>query len=268
MKTRLTQGFAVLLALALFIWLRDRQWARDAQDTLPCLLAFPAAYWLGRPWSWRDTPQPTPPSGIAAVAAIFLAGIALDSALVLAIAWTLALAVWLRSSLSEDAWPRVRPLLVIAGLGFPWVYLDAQPLGWWFRISGAAAVGAAFQAIGIGVRQQGTSLLIQGMPMDIEPACSGLNALQSLLLGGAAMAYIFFGPSRRFWLNIPLLLPAAWLANTLRLIVICISGLSYGVPFAMGVFHKTGGWMVIVTAFAGLSLLFSSQTAERNAATR
>jgi len=260
MNVQVRTGATALLVFALFIWLRDPQWTQDMQDTLPCLLAFPAAYWLGRPWEWREPPRPMNTAAIAGCAALCLAGIALDSTIILTIAWTLAASVWLKACLNGDAWPRVRPLLAVIALGFPWLYIDGQIMGWWFRLTGATAVGTVFHTLGIDVKQQGTSLLIQGMPMDIEPACGGMNTLQSLLLGGVAMAYVSFGHSRRFWLNLPLLLPAAWLANTLRLIVICGSGLTYGVPFAMGVFHKTGGWLVTVIAFAGLCALFSLQT--------
>ena len=259
-------GAAVLIVFALFIWLRDPQWSQDLQDTLPCLLAFPTACWLGRPWSWRETSRPLNTAAVAGCSVLCLSGIAFDSTFILAATWTWASAIWLKTCLDDDAWTRVRPLLLVVFLGFPWIFIDGQTMGWWFRLTGANAVGTVFRALGVDVKQQGTSLLIQGMPMDVEPACGGMNTLQSLLLGGVAMAYVSFGHTRRFWLNLPLLLPAAWIANTLRLIVICGSGLTYGVPFAMGVFHKTGGWLVTVIAFAGLCALFSLQTQEKKVA--
>jgi exosortase/archaeosortase family protein len=265
MKARFLYVSAAFIVLAAFIWLRDQQWRDDIEDTVPCLLAFPLAYWLGKPWALRDDPLPISLAPGIVCAGFFLGGIAFSSTMLLALAWSLGAAAWLKSNLEGECWTRIKPLALIAILGFPWIYLDAQPLSWWFRISGASAVGAVFHLVGFVVQQQGTSLLVQGMPMEVEPACGGLNALQSMLLGGVSLAYVYFGPTRRFWINVPFILPAAWIANTVRLIVICASGLTYGVPFAMGLFHKTGGFVVVAAVFTVLAFIFNRQTHDREA---
>ena len=130
----------VFLALAAFVWSRDTTWLTSVADTLPILVAIPLFVWLGRPWSFRqepDSPLPLPAIGIAIVA--LLVGIVGNLTLFLALGWTLCVYAWLSMRLTPEALHARRALFSLLLLAFPWVTLDGQRLGWWFRLSGAYA---------------------------------------------------------------------------------------------------------------------------------
>ena len=65
---------AALVALALFIWLRDTSWMSSAEDTLPILIALPVFYWLGKPWKFITQEQPLELQGwrLGLVAVLFI----------------------------------------------------------------------------------------------------------------------------------------------------------------------------------------------------
>lgn len=258
--TALAPGLLVLVAG--FIWLRNRSWFADAADVLPVLAALPLAVWLGSPW--RRTPDRHPrsrPALLAAATVSFTAGLLLDLTLLLAIGWTTAVWAWLHARLPAADRPRVARLLPLALTAFPWVTLDLQPVGWWFRLSGATVAQGLFAAAGLDVTREGTQLVVQGMPIAVDPSCAGLNALQSLLVAGTFLACVMLRgvPTPRFAANLLLLLPLAWLANTARIVAISIAALTWGQPFAMGLFHTWGGLLVLVLMFGACWLCFHWQ---------
>jgi exosortase/archaeosortase family protein len=246
-------GLALALAVAGFVWVRDVAWLSAASDALPALVAFPLAVWLGRPWHWRPDARPARPAVFAGAIALFILGAALDLTLLLAIGWSIGLVGWLRPQLQRDADPGLRGLGVLLVCGFPWIVLDGQALGWWFRFSGAAASEVFFRGMALDVIREGTLLRVEGLPLSVDPACSGLNALQAMLVAGVGLACVLLrGP--RFWIGVALLLPLAWLANTARIIFLGFIGLSFGAEAAAGWFHAWGGWSVLCGMF-GLCLV-------------
>lgn len=238
-----------LVLLALFIWLRDTSWMGSSDDTLPILIGIPLFYWVGKPWNLSRPATHLSTWPVCLVALLFLSGIVANSTLLLAIGWVTLLGHWLllRTPLVDHS--RIRKLLVLPLMSFPWITLDAQPLGWWFRLSGAKATGMFYSLLGFNVRIEGTNLLIDGLPISVEAACSGLSALQSMLIAGSLLAYLYLGNSNRYWWNLPLLIAMAWLANTVRVAVISGIALAAGPEFAMGAIHTWGGWLVLVVMF-------------------
>ena len=251
----------VLVFLAGFIWLRDRHWFADAADVLPVLAALPLAAWLGSPWRWNPVRRAPSRPTLAVAGIAIVAGLLLDLTLPLALGWTAALWAWVRQRVPAADLPRTARLLPLTLTAFPWVTLDLQPLGWWFRLSGAASAHALFSLAGLDVKGEGTELVVQGMPISVAPSCAGLNALQSLLVAGTFLACVMLRdvPGRRFALNLALLLPLAWFANTVRILAISIAALTWGQSFAMGVFHTWGGLLVLVLMFGGCWLCFRWQ---------
>ncbi|MBL9174370.1 MAG: exosortase/archaeosortase family protein [Verrucomicrobiales bacterium] len=249
-------GLAVLAAL---IWIRDRTWLRSSEDALPLLLALPLAAWLGRPWRWKASVEPAHRASLAIAMASLALGSALDLNVLLAFGWTAALWAWLRSRLEPGDVPRTFRLLVLPWMAFPWVMLDAQSIGWWFRLSGAWAVEQMGSLAGLSVSRQGTALLVEGLPVSVDAACSGLNVLQSLFVAGSALAYLHFSRSPLYWWNLALLLPAAWLANTLRILAITGAALTWGPGFAMGLFHTWGGLFVLFGMFVVCAAGFEAE---------
>lgn len=256
-------GFISLLAgLAVFIWVRDLTWAAAAGDALPVLAGIPLFIWLGAPWRFTPNPKSIAPLFLALAGVGFVLGIITELTLLLSVSWTLLLWGWLRTRLPESSLPKIRKLLVLPLLAFPWITLDlGQSLGWSFRLSAAYVVSHLFSLIGLSVTQNGTNLLVQGMPISVEAACSGLNTLQSTLIAGSALAFIFLGHQKNYWWNLPMLVLLAWLANTARIITLVVAALTFGAEFSQGMFHTWGGWLVLVLMFLLCWGIFALQRA-------
>ncbi|WP_269539117.1 exosortase/archaeosortase family protein [Cerasicoccus fimbriatus] len=243
---RAASGFALILLWAL-VWSRPMVQRLPVDNSWPLLLGFVLAYWLGRPWRLRATPaKPTAP--LLALGVILFAFGLLGELLVLAaIGWTLLLVGWVARYCEG---PRHRGAWAMLPLfSFPWIATDFTALGWQFRLSGAWIAEGLFTALGFSIHREGTLLDIQGLPVAIEPACAGMNLLPALLLTGAAVGYLFLAGQSRFWLFIGLLVPLAWLANTLRICVITAVALTWGSQFASGFFHTWGALLVLGIMF-------------------
>ncbi len=250
-------GFLVLGGLG--IWLRDLRWTAEASDVLPALAGFPLMAWLGSPWHWQRGPFRLDPPALAVAAIAVVLGSALHLTLLLAVAWTAALWAWLQPRLAPEDIPRIARLLILPLAGFPWIALDLQPLGWWFRLTGAHASEILFSGLGFEVTREGTSLLVQGMPVEVSAACAGMNALQSVLIAGAFLAYVLLGKTKAYHWNLLLLLPLAWCANTARIVTITAAAMTWGRDFAMGMFHTWGGLLVLILMFMACWIAFQWQ---------
>jgi exosortase/archaeosortase family protein len=152
-------------------------------------------------------------------------------------------------------------LLLLPLLGFPWLVGAAGGIGWQFRESAAWVAEQVFSAAGFSMVREGTRLSIQGERLGVEAACAGLGSLQAMLLAGAAAASMELGQSRRFWFCLPFLFAAAWLANTVRVLLICAAALTAGHEFASSSFHGLIGWLVLTATFAGCLAFFRTWAA-------
>ncbi len=249
----------MLALLAGCIWLRDINWSSTSEDTLPILMALPLFVWLGWPWQFNEKPKELSTSLILSSALLWLLGITLNITLLLALGWTLLLWTWLATRIAPQSYARTKKLLVLPLMAFPWISLDAGQLGWWFRLSGAWITGQFFSLLGLDVSQEGTQLLINHLPISVEVACAGLNTLQSMLIAGSALAFLLLGETNLYWINLAVIVGMAWIANTLRIIIISFVGLWLGAETAMGVFHTWGGWVVIVLMFGLCYAVFHLQ---------
>lgn len=250
---------AILVALALFIWLRDTSWMTSSDDTLPILVAIPLFVWLGRPWIVLDHPNPISVPKIFLTVTLFLLGIVINSTLTLTLGWTTLLWTWISSRVDQRRLPDLRKLLILPIMAFPWIALDADRIGWWFRLTGAWAAGKFFEIVGAEITQEGTMLVLNGLPISVEVACAGLNTLQSMLIAGTVVAYITLGNTPRYWWNLPLLVIISWFANTTRIILISSAAILISPKFALGYFHQIGGWGVLVLMFGLCWLIFHLQ---------
>ena len=244
-------GFALLAA---GIWLRHPL-GEAADALLPALAAFPLYFWISQPWRWRETRGQLRGGAAAAGGAALFLGATLDSTLLLALGWSGLWHAWVRSEVREGSFAGALRPLVLLTCGFPWLGTEGQVIGWWFRYSGAWASEGLFAALGLAVTRDGTFLNVQGMPLAVDEACSGLNALQAMLVAGSVLALTVL-PGWRFWLGMALLPLLAWLANLMRIMTIGITGLSFGPDAAMGWFHTWGGWAVLMLMFGLCSAVF------------
>lgn len=241
--------FYLLSLLAIFIWVRDLSWASSSDDTLPIIIALPLFIWLGAPWKWRSGEIHYSIRQPAVGIFVFVLGIGLNLTLLLTAGWVILLNAWLSERLQKESLQNFHKLLILPIMAFPWISLDLNQIGWWFRLSGAWVTEQFFKLIGLSVAREGTLLNIDGLPISIEAACAGLNTLQAMLISGSVIAYILLKDSNRYWLSLPLLIVMSWIANTFRIIVICVIALIAGADFVMGSFHVWSGWGVITLMF-------------------
>jgi len=252
----------LLFIFAAFIWLRDLAWLSSAEDVLPILIAFPLFIWLLSPINFVDKPKSR--SYFLLLAAFFLIGIAINSCFLLSICWTLLLYQWLASRIPEAKISKLKKLSVIPFLGFPWIMLDLNQIGWWFRLSGAHVAAQFFGLLGLDVIQEGTFLLINKLPISVEEACAGLNTLQTMLIAGSALNFMILGNSSRYFVNLLVLPIISWVANTVRIIAISAVALAISPQFAVGAFHTIGGVFIVLTMFLLCWLIFAAQEVESN----
>ncbi len=259
MKVKDYAFLGALGLLAIFVWLRDRLWMSSAEDTLPILVALPVFFWLGRPWHILEAPFHLSTKAVAASVILFLFGIVAESTLLMAIGWTLLLWSWLKVRTPPADQSDLKKLLILPLMSFPWITLDMQTVGWYFRLSGAWVTAHFFSLLGFPVKWEGTTILIDKMPISVEAACAGLNTLQSMLIAGTVVAFVILGRTNRYWPNLLVLILMAWLANTFRIVVISAVALTFGRDFALGAFHQWGGWFILVLMFVMCWLLFELQ---------
>ena len=245
------QFLALLCITAIYAWVRDLSWLSDASDVLPVLVAFPAFLWLGWPWRFSVERVGISASCLSVASVLFVGGLITDFNILVAMSWTIFLGAWLKSRLPEEKWLTVRRLMLLPMFGFPWMSLDGTIIGWYFRISGAWTVEHVFAALQFDVTREGTRLVVQGLPFAIESACSGLRGLQSMLIVGTILGFWWLRDRTRYWWHIPMIVITAWLANTLRILLVCVMALSVSPEFASDFFHDFGG---VVSPFVMLLL--------------
>lgn len=268
MKKQDALFLGALGALAAFVWLRDRRWWDDLGDSLPILVALPLFVGLRAPWAFRPAPWRLAPAPAFVAAALFPLGIVVDSGLVLALAWTALLGSWIYARVVESPAAATAKLLVLPVLAFPWLITDLERVAWWFRLSGAASAGAIMEFSGFSVVREGTLLWVNGFAVSVEPACSGVNGLQSILVAGAAVAWFKLRHTSLFWFNLPVLVGAAWGANLLRILAATWAGALLEPAVAarwVGPLHSFAGWLALCAVFVGCYALF---TVEERAADR
>jgi exosortase len=200
---------------------------------------------MGSPWRIRKDPQELSISNLIIAIAGFVIGLLMDLVTLLAACWTYLLWTWICARVDERDIPALRRLMILPFLAFPWLNLEGNVIGWYFRLSGSWITAMIFSAMGFRVLHDGTQLVVQGLPVGIGEACSGINVLQSMLIAGSALAYLYLGKHKTYWWNLLILIAIAWLANTLRIVILCITALTMGQEFAMGVFHTWGGWLIL-----------------------
>lgn len=246
-----------LAVSAVLIWVRDLSWMNTAEDTLPVLVGLPLFVWLGT-WNFRPGCVSPPIKKVMIGIAMFFVGAAIDLIVLMAAGWTWMLYSWLAVNLSEEGVAKARRLMILPLMAFPWIAVDFQPVAWWFRLTGAHVTAFLFEVAGFDVVQDGVNVLIDGLPISVEAACSGMHALQSMLLAGSVVAFIVLEKSKSYFWNIPVLFALSWFANTLRIILITLGALIAGREFAMGQFHEMTGWIVLFTMFVFSYLVFSA----------
>ena len=258
-------AFGVLFSLPLLVWSSIDPQSPLAADAYPALLGFPLFLCMGAPWRLKSEVGPLAFHRIAWCALGMLAGLVSGLTILFAAAWTVLLWMLVEAFIQPDSDRRLQRLLLIPLFSFPWVLLDAQPLSWFFRVTGAWAAESLLGAAGFEVARESTMLFVDDICISVGEGCAGISTLQSMLLGGTILAYAMMHAHRRFWWHVPILLAAAWLANTARVAMTGMVALSWGPAYAEGTFHEWEGLAVLVAMFAicaGVFALLRSSPAQ------
>lgn len=244
-------GNILLIGAAALIWIRDLAWASTPSETVPLAFGLGLMIWIGGPWT-RRSHQELPKLFLSLSAALFLTGWVVANITVMTIAWVALAAGWIRGT--YDVRSRLWPALLIGLFSFPWLLLEWNEIGWWFRYTAAGACAGFFELLALPVERSGTQLMVVGVPIDITEACAGWNLLQlSLLFGLSVAGWHLRGP--RFFLVAALLAPLAWLGNAVRIALISGLALSSNVELASGVLHTLTGLFVLFLTFLVTRLL-------------
>lgn len=247
------KGWIVGLGIAaLWIWCRDLGWLPQSDSTLPILISFAWYGWLVSPWQRTDSPHPLSMPLLTIAALLVVAGTISNLTLLLAFAWAIALYTWIHSRFELSTRNKASRLVLLTVMAFPWMALDGDVVSTLFRISAAQVSETIFSVIGFTVERSGTNLWIQGLPVTVNEACSGLGVLQAAMIAGVVLLEAIVPKNNHFWMQIPLLILTAWSANVLRVITISIAALTWGTEFAAGPFHTWGGMGILLVVF-GLS---------------
>ena len=200
-------------------------------------------YALGKPWVVQQKPQVTP------VKLLFLAFCCTFLGFLVPWLWPWALmSVCLLEALLGrfiQGYPDSRRLLLFfLFIAFPWLQADGGLLGLFFRLSGAQVVENALNLLQIPVARTGVHLMLgSGVSLYVEAACSGLNTLSLMLLCGGGVVYHLWG--KVSWVGygcgLLLLLPLAWVANTVRLFSVALVAHYFGEATAANLWHGIGG---------------------------
>jgi exosortase len=261
----------VLITGAVYIWLHDLAWWHSQPFALLLILVPLIPAYLCRPWKLRASPLPMSMRhqlllGCAALA--WLVGLSTGYVFPFALSWAALFYIFMHQNFESERANDILKLLPFALLAFPWIVLDGDTIGWYFRLSGAIVNEHVLAAIGLDVERQGVSLLVSGLTINVLADCDGIDTLQTMLMAGGVLGFLVSGKKdTQYWYIWPMIIIFAWLANTLRILLISVVGLLYGVDFAMGTFHDWGGTVSVALMFllfAFLTLGFSAGNSNEN----
>jgi exosortase len=110
------------------------------------------------------------------------------------------------------------------------------------------------QALGVTVYRDGNIIHLARISLGVEEACSGLNSLSALMVGGLLLGYLQCTRLRTRALLFALTIPLSIAVNILRVTGTAIIADNHE-EFAMGFYHSFSGWLVFVAGFGVLYVL-------------
>jgi exosortase B len=151
---------------------------------------------------------------------------------------------------------------VLRRFWFPILYLGfIVPMPGWF-IDGITAPLKSYitysattllDAAGYPIASQGVTLVVAQYQLLVEDACAGLNSIISLTAISLFYIYILHNASWRYSLLLFLwIIPAAMLANLVRVLLLVLITYHFGNAAAQGFLHSTAGMIMFVVALLGI----------------
>ena len=246
---------AGLLLLAALIWSRIAPGAVRTDPTAAWGLVI--AVFLARPGGVRE--RLVSPAALPSVAATVLlaAGCLTELIFLQGLGWSVLGLVLCRSCFELRTTGRLSRLIPVMLFAFPWIASDLPGLSWIFRVSAAAFAANVFSVGGFEVTRSELGFCVEGMMVRVTPDCSGMIALQSMMMLGAAATYRFFPRSDCYWLVMAFLPAVAWLANALRVVALTALALVTNIEFVSRSAHTIVGIIVILGSFVAFLVAVS-----------
>jgi exosortase len=146
------------------------------------------------------------------------------------------------------------PLLFL-GLMIPLPALIYNQVTFPLQLLASRLASNCIELLGVPVLREGNVLVLPNYSLEVVEACSGIRSLMSLI--ALAVAYGYF-VERRLWARIALvvlMLPIAVASNALRVVGAGVLTYFWGPHSAEGFFHLFQGWLIFVSAVAGMLLV-------------
>jgi exosortase B len=159
---------------------------------------------------------------------------------------------------------------VLRRFWFPILYLGfIVPMPGWF-IDGITAplknyitysATTLLDAAGYPIASQGVTLVVAQYQLLVEDACAGLNSIVSLTAISLFYIYILHNASWRYSLLLFLwIIPAALLANLVRVLLLVLITYHFGNAAAQGFLHSTAGMIMFVVALLSIFAVDKAMT--------
>lgn len=117
-------------------------------------------------------------------------------------------------------------------------------------------VSQALYGLGYPIVHSGVSLYIAQYQLLVEDACSGLSSMFSLLALGLFYVYLMHRSNWRYAVVLALfIIPAAILANLIRVLLIVLITYYFGNEVAQGVIHETTGMLLFIITLLSVFLI-------------
>ncbi|MBB5019581.1 exosortase B [Chitinivorax tropicus] len=247
----------LVLFIPTYYTLFNGLWLADEQAHGPIVMVM--SYWLL--WSKRDVllALPPKPANVSAWALLLLGCccyvvgrsqdiVILELGAQIPILATLLLFHW--------GWRAVRVCLfplffLIFMLPLPGAFVDAATAALKLHVSAIAE--SLLYGFGYPVARNGVMLNIGQYQLLVADACSGLHSMFSLSAMG--LLYLYLMEYRAIWRNIllaGLILPIAFIANVVRVIVLVLITFYQGNEAAQGFVHGFAGIFLFIVALLGL----------------
>ncbi len=145
------------------------------------------------------------------------------------------------------------PLLFLFMM-IPLPYIIYYKLTFPLQIMSAKLSAGILELIHVNMIRRGNILLLPDYTLEVVAACSGLRSLMTMVTLSLIMtAFSDLSLPRKIVL-VFFAVPAAFMANTLRLVVVALGAYSVSPAFADGVLHQISGLIVFLS---GLALLLA-----------
>ncbi|NIM18826.1 MAG: exosortase [Candidatus Latescibacteria bacterium] len=143
------------------------------------------------------------------------------------------------------------PLLFLYMM-IPLPYIIYYKITFPLQIMSAKLSSGILEILHVSILRRGNILLLPNYTLEVVAACSGLRSLMTMVTLSLILALFSDISLTRRIVLVLCAVPAAFMANTLRLVVTALGAYTVGPDFADGILHQISGLIVFLT---GLILL-------------